>query len=349
MAFSRKKIWIAFFAAALVLFYWGTAERTEAATTNKGWVLKDNSWYYYDHGKPATGWVLDSGKWYYLDPSGKMKTGWVLVNQKWYFLNQSGAMATGWLKQQTSWYYLDSSGAMRTGWLQVSGHWYYFEKSGQMKTGWLLDNGNWYYLNTAGVMRKGWLDYHGDTYYFHPDGRMATGWIKDSYFKYYLESSGVMAKGWKLISGEWYYFQYYNGVMLSQTFVDGYYLHSDGTWAQPGKSEVLPNVNRLKEMLDVGITQDGLIEAMGPDYRVMPGIHNEYWFYALKVTDENQYVPVKWDSDEYSLDDIADGIADIFVIFYWNADKTAYYVGIEYFDTQHRFHSYYSTKQDIIY
>lgn len=40
----------------------------------------------------------------------------------------------------------------------------------------------------------------------------------------------VKAHGWNNIDGNWYYFYDMNGYMAHDTFVDGYYLNSDGAW-----------------------------------------------------------------------------------------------------------------------
>lgn len=38
------------------------------------------------------------------------------------------------------------------------------------------------------------------------------------------------AYGWNNINGNWYYFYDRNGYMAHDTFIDGYYLNSDGAW-----------------------------------------------------------------------------------------------------------------------
>ncbi|UYZ34967.1 hypothetical protein OD350_22370 [Clostridium beijerinckii] len=54
----------------------------------------------------------------------------------------------------------------------------------------------------------------------------ATGWWYANGNTYYT--------GWQEIGGKWYYFDK-NGYMLYSTIKDGYFLQSDGTWANGGK------------------------------------------------------------------------------------------------------------------
>ncbi|WP_217269621.1 C40 family peptidase [Neobacillus endophyticus] len=76
--------------------------------TTNGWVLSNDTWYYYKNGQKQTGWLNDNGTWYFLDSDGKMLTGWVRSSSKWYYLYKDGSMA----KNTTiDGYKLDSSGA----------------------------------------------------------------------------------------------------------------------------------------------------------------------------------------------------------------------------------------------
>ena len=146
-----------------------------------------------EKGQAVIGWQQVDGKWYLADEKGQALTGWQQVNGKWYYLKSDGAMATTWYKDENGkWYYLNESGDMKTGWHKDSnGKWYYLNESGDMKTGWYKDkDGKWYYLNQSGDMKTGW--------YKDTDGK----W-------YYLNESGDMAK---------------------DTYINGYYLGSDGVW-----------------------------------------------------------------------------------------------------------------------
>ena len=81
-------------------------------TEKKGWIQKDNSWYYFNEsGNMETGWFKDSNsKWYYLNQDGTMKKGWLEdSDSKWYFLKDSGEMANSeyidgyWLNENGQW------------------------------------------------------------------------------------------------------------------------------------------------------------------------------------------------------------------------------------------------------
>lgn len=58
---------------------------------------------------------------------------------------------------------------------------------------------------------------------------MNTGWIKTNDKWYYLEESGAMVTGWKKDNEKWYYLNL-DGSMCCNTYIDGYYLGSDGAW-----------------------------------------------------------------------------------------------------------------------
>lgn len=122
-------------------------------------------------------------------------TGWQQKNGLWYNLSKEGTINTGWLKDTDGkWYYLDKSGMMKTGWVQSGdGNWYYLDKTGAMQTGWVKDtDGNWYYLSQSGAMK--------------------TGWFKDT-------------------DGKWYYLNQ-SGTMEHDKYIDGYYVGSNGAWAE---------------------------------------------------------------------------------------------------------------------
>lgn len=93
---------------------------------------------------------------------------------------------------------------------QINEKWYMVLKNGNKATGWYKHNGQFYYFDkNTGVMQSGWLNDNGKWFYLDTDGSMVTGWAK--------------------IGGEWYYFRP-NGVMASNTTIDGYKLKANGAW-----------------------------------------------------------------------------------------------------------------------
>jgi beta-glucanase (GH16 family) len=132
----------------------------------------------------------------------------------------------------------------RNVWLkdESTGYWSYLDSDGKMKTGWLYDNGNWYYFYGNGQMATGFIKLGGDYYYYLDEsntssiGIMKTGWQKINGYWFYFNTSsdsgitGMMKKGWQKIGGVWYYF-YSDGIMASNTTIDGYKLNSNGGWS----------------------------------------------------------------------------------------------------------------------
>lgn len=176
-------------------------ENTESGVTFQGyWDIKDPvnpSWINADGTASKDIWVYSNNAWYRVDENGKALKEWATIDD--------------------SWYYFDSSGKMLTGWHQISGYWYLFGTNGAMQTGWVKSGGDWYYLEKSSNGYK---------------GTMQTGWIKDGdedgQYWYYLVSNGVMKTGWSKINDTWYYFNY-QGKMLQDIVVDGYYLSLDGS------------------------------------------------------------------------------------------------------------------------
>ena len=115
-----------------------------------------------------------------------------------------------WKYNGIGWWIEDTSGLYPvSSWQKVDGVWYYFDASGYMASGewydgyWLDSNGAWTYsgYGTWKVNSKGW--WFGDD----------TGWYASN--------------GWQKINGSWYYFDS-NGYMLTNQYVDGYWLDGNG-------------------------------------------------------------------------------------------------------------------------
>lgn len=124
------------------------------------------------------------------------------------------------------------------GWYKDGEHWYWLWSNGSKLTGWNEENGKWYYFYGNGQMAAEFIDLDGYSYYFKPDSNdgkaaMVTGWQKvDGNWFYFNPNSdgykGLMKRScWSYIDGNWYYF-YYDGIMAHSTYVDGYYIDSNG-------------------------------------------------------------------------------------------------------------------------
>lgn len=54
---------------------------------------------------------------------------------------------------------------------------------------------------------------------------------------WYAEGDSYIKNCWKEIDGKWYYFDY-DGYILRNTIIDGYYLNSDGIWINNPSEEI---------------------------------------------------------------------------------------------------------------
>ena len=224
-----------------------------------GWFKDGGSeWYYADEdGKLVRGWFKDGGDdWYYSDNDGKLHTGWLIspdgFNEQTFYFDDDGKMHTGWLvspdgfNEQT--FYFDDDGKMHIGWLisplGAKGKMFYFDPMGVMQTGWYVDGNNRFYLGADGTMLSAWLvsplGYEeGKTYYYDETGAMHMGWLTDppgpEGQTFYFSERGTMVTGWANIGDYWYYF-HSDGVMATDTTMDGKHLGSDGRWDGYGET-----------------------------------------------------------------------------------------------------------------
>lgn len=148
---------------------------------------------------------------------GNTQVGWRNLNNGWYYYYPDGTyQKDSWLRVSDKWYLFQSDGRMLTGWQNRGGQTYYLTESGEMLTGWILAGNRWYYLNPTPddyegcMMRSRWQNIDGKMYYFNSDG--------------------AMLEGWNQVEGNWYYFYPGSGHRASDTYIDGFYVNSDGVW-----------------------------------------------------------------------------------------------------------------------
>ncbi|MGL4109675.1 N-acetylmuramoyl-L-alanine amidase family protein [Clostridium sp. LP20] len=224
------------------------ADKSGALTT--GWIKDGESWYYLNPvdykmttgfatidghrysflswGPMETGWILDGNDYYYGKSSGELVKGWIYDSGKWYFIKDDYKMATGFAIDGNKKYYLNKWGQMQTGWIKVDGNYYYGKSSGELVKGWIEKGSDWYFMNDDYIMETGWIIDANKKYYLKSWGAMQKGWLRYEYKWYYLTGSGASATGWLEVDGKKYYFDQ-NGVMLSNTTVDGVQLGTDGS------------------------------------------------------------------------------------------------------------------------
>ena len=144
-------------------------------------------------------------------PAGQTySTEW--VNGKWY--NADGSQTyeptLEWKSDSTGWWVEDSNGWYPTSsWQKIDGYWYYFKSNGYMAAGEYYDG---YWFNSDGT----W----DDTYLLSWKSNSTGWWVEDI-------SGWWPSSSWLKINDSWYYFDG-SGYMVTDQYVDGYWLGSDG-------------------------------------------------------------------------------------------------------------------------
>ncbi len=134
------------------------------------------------------------------------------VNGKWYdeLGNCTYPGTLTWKNNATGWWVEDSEGWYPTNqWQKIDGIWYYFKPDGYMAMGEYYDG---YWFNNDGS----W-----DSQYKLSWMSNATGWWVEDISGWWPSSS------WLKIDGYWYYFDAL-GYMVTNQYVDGYWISSDG-------------------------------------------------------------------------------------------------------------------------
>ena len=144
------------------------------------------------------------------DKNTQYKNEW--VNGKWY--NEVGVCdyegTLTWKSDSTGWWVEDTAGWYpQSQWQKIDGEWYYFKASGYMASG---EYFNGYWFNSDGTM--------DDTYYLTWKSDSTGWWVED-------KSGWWPSSQWLQIDGYWYYFNG-SGYMVTNQYVDGYWLGSDG-------------------------------------------------------------------------------------------------------------------------
>ena len=134
------------------------------------------------------------------------------VDGKWYDENgiqtYSGRLmwagnATGWWVEDTDGWYPTSS------WQKIDGVWYYFKADGYMACG---EYCNGYWFNSDGS----W----DEQYFLSWKSNSSGWWVED-------KSGWWPSNTWLKIDNYWYYFNS-SGYMVTNTYIDGYWISSDG-------------------------------------------------------------------------------------------------------------------------
>lgn len=224
-----------------------------------GWYEIGGKVYYFD---PATKnmvrnkWIgSDKGGWYYFGANGTLaKNTWLgdyYVGKDGKWIPNYGTKGTEGMKHDSYGYWYDNGDGtfVKNAWKKITTNygdvqpgWYYFNNKGYMlRNTWVGD----YYVTETGRMAANESKViDGDTYYFDADGDVYK--IVDADGNVYentLVSVNIsptqenstrvwtisgQKTGWIKLNGLWYFFNS-TGDMLTNQWVDGYYVGADGS------------------------------------------------------------------------------------------------------------------------
>ena len=287
---------------------WLYADPSTGVLPKSQWLKQGNNWYYIQNGYMITGllkidgqlnsfdangvwkgvvkpnsWYRDpiNNLWYYIDAQGKTnyKTTLSLNGVTYYFyvtgMGSGGGIAR--LAENSFWhdgntkrfYWTNKTGTgldTTTGWKKSNNGLYGYVRNGQLVTGLQTINGTKYYFDQTGILWIGVNNVDGKAYVYDKNGNAVQ----------YKE-------GWNALNGQWYYIK--NGRALTNTYIEGYYIGSNGLTMTGLNDDVLLVQGRL--------ARNQWVHDTGIYYNTT---YNDDWYYA----DANGHrVRNKWVGDYY--------------------------------------------------
>jgi len=112
---------------------------------------------------------------------------------------------------------------------------------------------SWGWSSNGDKTYYGWKEIEGKWYFFKNQS-MQTGWLSDGY-SYYLGSDGSMKTGWVNDGGGIYYLKT-DGILATDTVIDGYYVDSKGAM-QPKENQKVIVDNKYVKITYLGVDRAG--------------------------------------------------------------------------------------------
>ena len=229
---------------------WQYADPTTGILVKYQWKKIDNQWYYFDYSMAKGYWTIEgelnkftengvwqgacgknkwlqdpaTKRWLYVKKNGTLNyESKVKIDGKTYYFTaygKGGAMGNCYLSENTIWY--DYSNNV---WLWTNSTGTGIDKS----TGWKKSNDGIHAYVENGKLVTGLKTINGRTYYFLYDGTLAIGVNNYKGKAYVTDLNGNLVnytEGWNRYNGQWFYIK--NGLALTDTVIDGYYIGREG-------------------------------------------------------------------------------------------------------------------------
>lgn len=229
---------------------WQYADPTTGILVKYQWKKIDNQWYYFDYSMAKGYWTIEgelnkftengvwqgacgknkwlqdpaTKRWLYVKKNGTLNyESKVKIDGKTYYFTayvKGGTMGNCYLSENTIWY--DYSNNV---WLWTNSTGTGIDKS----TGWKKSNDGIHAYVENGKLVTGLKTINGRTYYFLYDGTLAIGVNNYKGKAYVTDLNGNLVnytEGWNRYNGQWFYIK--NGLALTDTVIDGYYIGREG-------------------------------------------------------------------------------------------------------------------------
>lgn len=274
MGYMKKRILAV--AGLLVTLTTGLAF-TSIASSDKGWELRGNDWYYLNsNGEQVTEtWKPNDSNThkFYLGEDGKMYVDKLFeVNDYWYYVNEDGAQITNqWRLLETEeddeerWFYFDGSGrAYKEGWKTIGDKRYHFTES-KMDYGWLDEEGQMLDDENEAAWKSGvyYCGTNATGWRYDEEWLEIDSWDEEEYPDYeemwvYFASNGKKDVGkTRVVGNKRYAFDEY-GAMVQQWYGSAtpsnadykYYNNPSGTQARGGWFVAVPSEDQNPEMYE---------------------------------------------------------------------------------------------------
>lgn len=196
-------------------------------------------------------------------------------------------------ENSVTYYYNNKGKKVKNDFVTVKKKIYFLDSDGQLVKKTLFNHkGDTYYADSKGVIAcNKFVTLNGKRYFFNKKGVRQTGWVTYNNKKYYCPISGkVYTQTWKKIGKYTYYFTK-KSYIAKKTWVDGYYIDSDGHRTGQQLSEAAQNSTASKKVIKMNPLKQNPELPTGCESVALTMVLKHYGFKISKTTIASKYLP----------------------------------------------------------